>query len=470
MVTYRPSPSGTSVSDNIFALGGQRPDLSGLLGRSTPNAGGSWTDFLGGAGGDAALTAAQQLAQSGVVQNPDGTFSRLPSFSSSSSVNQSLADPAQLALSWAQLQQSILESNAKIASDQQNLQFLRDQLQVQKDANRSADAARTAALQEQISSRIASNQLQQAGMVQDAKQLQAQLDQAAAFKNADLNAQASQINEQRRSANLEQQRQVANDIASYAAHPGSVGQNAAFLLAGGANPLSTAITGGQSGLTNQSLMPLQLLLGTQEQLRQGPQWYNYTPVQAPQVGTPQFLNQQQGAPGQPQMGTPAPGGGGGMPQGQNAGDIGNLLRGGAGGGVLQTGGNNFTIDAGGSLVPVTAAANGFDGTVTQPTLFLAGEQGPENVSINPYNTGNAVSTDKARNFLDTAFNTALSQTPFQKLPTPVALSSPGTNPYLLSIGAGLAALRGFDPGLYLNEAQSLAPVGLGGNTLTRRSR
>ena len=137
-------------------------------------------------------------------------------------------------------------------------------------------------------------------------------------------------------------------------------------------------------------------------------------------------------------------------------------------------------------------------------MFLAGEAGPEKVNIDPMNqnpgwqdmrsieaqpaapssglnTGylntagstpepGSMSTapaqgSQALDFLNQAYQSWLARSPWSKrgVPTPVALSSPGTNPYLQQYASAGAALRyGIDPTLYLNEAAQAAPIGLSG--------
>lgn len=75
-------------------------------------------------------------------------------------------------------------------------------------------------------------------------------------------------------------------------------------------------------------------------------------------------------------------------------------------------------------------------------------------------------------FLKQAYDKAFAASPWAGMgasPTAVGLSGPGTSPYIRQYGAALAALRGFNPYLYMSEAQAATPVGLGAGA-TRRSR
>ncbi len=75
-------------------------------------------------------------------------------------------------------------------------------------------------------------------------------------------------------------------------------------------------------------------------------------------------------------------------------------------------------------------------------------------------------------FLKQAYDKALAASPWAGMgasPTAVGLSGPGTSPYIRQYGAALAALRGFNPYLYMSEAQAATPAGLSAGA-TRRSR
>ena len=135
----------------------------------------------------------------------------------------------------------------------------------------------------------------------------------------------------------------------------------------------------------------------------------------------------------------------------------------------------------GGVIP---AANGFFGTVDEPTLFLAGEGGgPEQVNIQPYTgpaaseglmyaSGAAQPASRSRDFLNESFRTAIGNTPWARTgqPTPVGVSAPGTSPWLQQMAAALAALgSGIAPELFLNEAAAATPMGISAAP-TRRTR
>ena len=234
------------------------------------------------------------------------TSSTSTSSSTSFNTSQSLQDPAAIALqqrqleqqaaqasqemqlAWAKLQQDILASNQRLGFESQNLQFLRDKLAIEQQQAATSDARATQALIEQITTRMERTATERAGMMQQAQTLQSQLQYQAQVENARNQMQADQLNEQRRQANLEQRRGVARDIAEFSRDPGDVGANAAYLTAGGAAPISQAMAAGKDARTQQSLLPLGLLLGTQDELNRGPAFLNAPQVNAPNVPLPQF--------------------------------------------------------------------------------------------------------------------------------------------------------------------------------------
>ncbi|KKN74357.1 hypothetical protein LCGC14_0391580 [marine sediment metagenome] len=199
------------------------------------------------------------------------------------------AQIAQIELSQDQLQQRIAESDQDAATAAQNLTFLRDKLAAEtRDNDRSAMLA-TRSLMESITARMERTQLERAGLVQQAQGLQAQLTQQANIANQAATAQAEQINEQRRQFNLSQQRGVATDIAEAAVSPGDVGRQAALLLAGtGGSPISTALAEGEDFRTPMSVQGLDLLLRTRAELAHGPEQFDPTLINAPNVPIPRF--------------------------------------------------------------------------------------------------------------------------------------------------------------------------------------
>lgn len=211
------------------------------------------------------------------------------------------SDQARLQLQWAQLNQSIMESNQRLGLETQNLQFLRDKMSIDVQAQNAAAQRDTQALIEQITARMERTMTERAGLTQQAQMLQSQMQYQAAVENARNQIEADKTNEARRQFNLEQRRGVANDIANFARDPGDVGANAAYLLAGGQAPISQAMASGADARTPQSLLPLGLLQGTQDELNRGPNLLNAPSVSAPNVPLPEF-----GATGTPNVAAPTP--------------------------------------------------------------------------------------------------------------------------------------------------------------------
>jgi len=201
---------------------------------------------------------------------------------------QRTAAAAELQLSWAQLQQQITASDQRLVLEQQNLQFLRDKLAIESQANDATALRETQTLIEQITSRMERTQTERAGLTQQAQMLQAQMQYEAQVENARNQMEADKTNEARRQFNLTQRRGVATDIANFAKDPGDVGANAAYLQAGGAAPISQAMAAGKDARTQQSLLPLGLLLNTQDELGRGPALLNAQQVSAPNVPLPSF--------------------------------------------------------------------------------------------------------------------------------------------------------------------------------------
>lgn len=373
--------------------------------------------------------------------------------------------------------QARLQAGAQFSAQQA---YLQDKLRIDTQANDRAEMRATQQLLEQMRTRIDANNLAQQRLIVDAQQLQAQMNFQAAQANARNQMEAAQFNEQARQANVSQQRQVAGDIASFSRSPGDVGANAAYLMAGSSAPISRAIATGQDARTDQSLMPLDLLLQSRDELAKGPTPFiprdvvaptvpipTSTPQQMPQL-PPEMMGQRPAPAPQPTLST-------GTPQ-QSSASIQDFLRQGAGGGTFSSDGNNFRIDERGNLV-VVPAANGFFGTVSDPTLFLAGEKGaPETVSITPQSTTpqptstQPTGQSRSRDFLNEAFRKALGNSPWAKTgtPTPVGVSAPGTNPFLQEMASALAAIgQGINPALFLREAMMATPQGISGSPMRR---
>jgi len=131
----------------------------------------------------------------------------------------------------------------------------------------------------------------------------------------------------------------------------------------------------------------------------------------------------------------------------------------------QLSSSGFTpgVDAAGNLTAV-AAADGLEGVVTEPTLILAGEAGPESVNIKPQNTfanGQPDYLSRARDLLANTAKSALQNLGLQRPFSPAQVSAPGTSPYMQQLAAYLAQSVGGTPSeLFLEEANRLRPAGV----------
>lgn len=212
----------------------------------------------------------------------------------------------QSAQSLALQSQSLALDQAKYYQDgvqfQQNLQYLQDKLDSENAANLRTDAQQTASLIEQQKARIQQNEQFQAQLQEQAGELQKKLAEQRAEFDAQMQAQVAGANadralsadiqnasnwlsaaeqhanrlvtvaqtiQQAKAQNIDQQAQVAKDIASYVANPGDAAAEFAYLRArsGDASAISTGIANGKSAITDLSLSPLQMALGIQDQLR-----------------------------------------------------------------------------------------------------------------------------------------------------------------------------------------------------------
>jgi len=436
--------------------------------------------------------------------------------SSSYNVSQSLADPRSLQLQYDQLAQEQLQWERQQS-------FLEDKFQIETDAGRRQEALQTRQLLEQIGARLANNQIQRQQIQQQADQFQRQMAFEQAVEQQRAQTEARRFAEEQRQFNAEQQRRVATDIAATASRPGDVGQNAALLTAlGQPNAISSAIAGGKDLRTEQSLAPLEMLLQQRDQL-QNPGMFNQAMApggsfEAPNGGTgfgglptgspeeaaareASLRNQLQGqlnailtgnpstvAPGTPieaslagLAGTP------GSAIGQDGSSF--FAKGGtaaSGQGYQGAMAQSPALSEMEKMTGLVFAADGFNGVVDDPTMFIAGEGvGPEHVNIQPVGQAHLktsaprsepqtagqqmlrqvsvpqtpqTQTPRTLQFLNDALRRIFGSGPFNQIPTPIGLSAPGTSPYLQQYGASIASLgAGVDPGLFLNETMQLAP-------------
>ncbi len=301
------------------------------------------------------------------------------------SVSQSFRDPNDIALERAALDEQIRQHDQQAASDAVMQRFAVDKLNYEISQGNRAAAANTRAYIEIVTARQTATTTARTGLVQDARNLPAQLNYQAQVENARNALQAQIANEQARQQNIDAQRQVGNDLASYTRNPSDAAALSAYLMSRDGSPagpsaISQLIATGQDARTPEALLPGAQLLMTRDALAKGPTVITPSMVSAPNVPIPTFADAPAynptipvGAPGGPQYG-----GGGGGSSAANGAAFG-IATDNPSGTTLAPTGYTPGIDAGGNLVATPAMAQG--GTTTA-RLFRGNEQGAE-LYLNP---------------------------------------------------------------------------------------
>lgn len=451
------------------------------------------------------------------------------STSSSSSTSQSFQDPAVLQLQREQLaQEQALASqklqqesqialqnlnlglqtlNQRTAADQQNMQFLREKLKIETDAGQQDRAQRTQEFASTLQLRLNDQNMQRVQFQTQIRQENAKLAFAAQQANQQAKQAADQINEQRRTANLEARRGNALDVAGLSKDPGDRTALAAYLNARGGQlgALGTGMAQGADFRTEESLTPLREALGLRDELAKGPQTYTPEMITAPQTevpNTPEFTAPVPTTPTTPAPAAAAPNGlAAPAPPINFAGLYPN-----AGTWNPNNAKTGFTgsVDANGNLVatpqleqggivdqlfgPATAIVGDSSDNQENQELAMAlpggklvviplkGKKAPKGVK--KAETGGvfgaptpATTADPARAFLDQAFGSALKGSPWAGgTPTPISVAAAGTSPFLQRYAAGLASSgRGVMDQLFAEELAKLKPISLAGQGVVRRS-
>lgn len=356
-----------------------------------------------------------------------------------------------------QITQNVLDNSA----DERNHQFLVDKLRSEEERDDRTAARQTSQLIETIQSRIASNNIVR-------QQLTLQVQQF----NARAEAEADQLNEQRRQSNIEQQQSIAETVGRLSREPGDIGEISAFLTAGGADPVSTFIGEGKTAITEESTRALQIALGALSESQQGPQFFEPSLVMEPQF-------QQQGVPDFEALFTQLMGGGGGataqpapsspaQPTDNRSAffeQLSGLVTGGAPNIAIEQARQNILTEFGQTgltefdELPVIEAAEGFFGEITEPTLILAGENGPESVNIQPQN---------AQTFLGNALELAFQRAGQERVQAPVEVSAPGTFRFQQELQAGIAGLgRGIPRDVFFEAISRARPVAIQNRPIRR---
>lgn len=346
--------------------------------------------------------------------------------------------------------------------------------------------------------------------------------EAAKF-NASMAFQVQQANQQFESQKQDRLAAIATQAGTLAQDTGDRGKLAATALAnsgwGGANVAAS----GQDYRTDESKTPLESLLRTRQDVQQSSSPYSYTPILAGTIGQPQMgagtdTTANPNAPWQTAPGTsykPALAGGAlpalpvGTPQTVGGAGVTDPRSGAPISQQTHAADNLETIRAAQSLgidtsQQIKPMANG--GTVQG--AYIGDERGPELHIPDPHTPGQTIilndkqaksvlgvsikelmdrgqqsfasggifndsfgnipsgdsNRDLSTGFLSDAYKRAAAGTPFEgakQLPSPVFLSSPGTNPFVSQLLGSLKAIGEGVPAAYTQwAAQQYAPSGI----------
>jgi len=216
---------------------------------------------------------------------------------------QAAAQQAALSQQQAEMDARLQENRTQAAQADANLAFLQNKFAVETQQQNSRDAQATQA-------QIWNQQRDLLTLNQSYDQMQIGVAQFNATQQMSVDLE----NQRRTEANLDRRQSLARDIGTTAQDAGSRGKLAAQLLAlqGSGGGLDAGLAGGQDFFTDESLVPLDTLLGQRDEVAKGPNFLSATPIQAPsrpQIAAP-FQQTQQGvmqSPGQTytQLGTAA---------------------------------------------------------------------------------------------------------------------------------------------------------------------
>jgi len=171
---------------------------------------------------------------------------------------------------------AIQQFNATHEINLGTLDLRRDELAVAEASGRRSDVINLTGVIANITTSINNSMIELAQLRQNTENLNAQLAQQAQQAGADRTFQAAQnsatralqltqLTEQSRGQNLQQQIEIAGQIADFSRDPGDIVANIAAQQQFGS--ISTALAGGFSGLTEEGLAPLARFLETQDVAR-----------------------------------------------------------------------------------------------------------------------------------------------------------------------------------------------------------
>ena len=421
---------------------------------------------------------------------------------------------AQTAQQRAELQQRIAEAAAAAAQAQQQiaiaqgtLDFTKSKGEFEMSIGRSAEARATQGQVFSQQAQIATLQFSMAQAQAQQAQWQAQLDSSTDQFNSTMGFNVDRANVEAEANRQQRLQGLAKDIGTLAADPGDRGKYAATVLAAGPGQFGAqdAAVGSTDLRTQQSLTPLQALLGQREGVMgESSTPFKHTPVAARQAAPLNFsgINMPAAAPaGQfpgipafvppPTTGTPGP-----FTNTAPSIDQGSWSPGTSGQSWLDRPDVPAFLKMADGGMAEGAYISG-DSNNGKPNEEINIPLGPGQAYVIPKNKvspqqwkqlqkmagggvfsqgtvfgGNAPDTTQASNFLNTASTNARSGTPWAqgKLPTPVYASTPGFDPVVAQLLASLnAQAGGLDQGSFLRLAALQAPTGLN-QGVVRRSR
>ena len=410
----------------------------------------------------------------------------------SSSVSQSYSDPRMIEIQGRQLEETIRGNLAQEAKDRELLSFNRDKLRVEIENGDKDRALKTQEMMASISSRIEQNAIARQSLIQ-------QRDMANADRQARAQENAANLAQRETESRRADATTRARAVAEYSASPTDVGKVSGLLNMGGMSNLSTAIGQGQTAIDVEPLAGL-LAPDVQQAPQAQPQPVGLNSAMARGQQMANAINQQYAQSSQTwsdpngtgkQMipgATNVIGQGAvsyGTPQSRN--DANNRM---AAEGVpdwvprFEDGGavvDGEETDGDGEVF-----LNGLMKLVhmlgMQPKA-IAGEKGKANGETVYSNGDVVVMPDKgegmdmpemaqgggvlnplmqyATDFQKRVGQTALQRSGFEKAPTPIELSDPGTDPFRQQLGAATtAAVTGIPASAFLNELMKLRPQGM----------
>lgn len=172
-----------------------------------------------------------------------------------------------------EFKQGVKEHNDRIAIDEELLAFnQRKELRAIEEGNKTREL-QAQVLIESITARIERTKTERQGLIQAAQQF-----------NADLQFEVNRENARRRTENIALQQQNAAALAEAQQNPSDTAKVVSLLTsrANAAAGLRAAAERGESGITDQSLLPAQELIDIETELAAGPAIVPFNPIDIPE--------------------------------------------------------------------------------------------------------------------------------------------------------------------------------------------